>query len=443
MDFRMNIPDSIAGMMEGLHENGYAAYLVGGCVRDALMGLQPHDYDITTDARPEQIVALFGEEVCTWYGKAFGTVCVRQNGGEAEVTTFRTEGTYSDGRHPDEVVFATDVHEDLARRDFTCNAIAYDPRTGLLDPYHGAKDLQDGILRAVGDPAQRFGEDALRILRGLRFYARFGLVPEADTDNAMRQFAPNLRMISVERVFTELCGMLMGTHITEVLREYPHVLSIWIPEILPCVWFEQHSRWHDFTVWEHIARTVGNAPDDLTVRMAMLFHDISKPDCFTLDERGGHFKGHAQMSAKTADKILLRLRSDNKMRGQVTQLIDLHRITPKSLPDVRRLYGKLGAEQFARYLAVLDADRLSKWEGRAQERTGIDQVERWRDQIAREHLCCTIREMDVSGSDVAALGFQGIGIRRALETTLEAVIREIIPNEHDAILAYIRRNLKP
>ena len=340
-------------------------------------------------------------------------------------------------------IIATDVHEDLARRDFTCNAIAYDPRTGLLDPYHGAKDLRDGILRAVGDPAQRFGEDALRILRGLRFYARFGLVPEADTDNAMRQFAPNLRMISVERVFTELCGMLMGTHITEVLREYPHVLSIWIPEILPCVWFEQHSRWHDFTVWEHIARTVGNAPDDLTVRMAMLFHDISKPDCFTLDERGGHFKGHAQVSAKTADKILLRLRSDNKMRGQVTQLIDLHRITPKSLPDVRRLYGKLGAEQFARYLAVLDADRLSKWEGRAQERTGIDQVERWRDQIEREHLCCTIREMDVSGSDVAALGFQGIGIRRALETTLEAVIREIIPNEHDAILAYIRRNLKP
>ena len=438
MAFIMAIPDGIRRMMAELHENGFDAYLVGGCVRDSLMGIPPHDYDITTDAVPEEIVRLFGESSCTRYGKAFGTVCVRKFDAEAEITTFRTEGAYSDGRHPDEVTFAKDVHDDLSRRDFTCNAIAYDPRTGLLDPYHGADDLESGILRAVGVADQRFSEDALRILRGMRFYARFRLVPETSTDQAMRDHAPELAHISVERVFTELCGMLMGDHITQVLLDYPDILSVWIPEITPCVGFEQHSRWHDFTVWEHIARTVGNAPKDLTVRTAMLLHDIEKPSCFTLDARGGHFKGHAPKSAVTADKILLRLKSDNRMRSQVTTLIDLHRFTPKRLADVRRLYGKLGAELFSRYIAVLDADRVSKWQGRAESRVYLDRAEDFVRQIEEQHLACTVRELAVRGNEAAALGLQGKAIREALEQALEAVITEQIPNEKDALLAFLR-----
>ncbi|MDE5565273.1 MAG: CCA tRNA nucleotidyltransferase, partial [Oscillospiraceae bacterium] len=285
MRFDMPIPNAVAEMLGRLHKSGYAAYLVGGCVRDALLGLTPHDYDITTNARPEEITAVFGKEHCTFYGRAFGTVGVKVSDGFAEVTTFRTEGDYTDSRHPGTVAFANDIMDDLSRRDFTCNAIAYDPTSGLLDPYHGADDLQAGILRCVGVPLARFREDALRILRGMRFYARFGLVPEPLTDAAMRAGAFRLAYISAERVFTELCGMLMGTYITEVLLLYPEVLAVRIPEIRPCIAFSQHSRYHDFTVWGHIARTVGNAEPDLTVRLTMLLHDLAKPYCYRTDAR--------------------------------------------------------------------------------------------------------------------------------------------------------------
>ena len=438
MHFVMEMSDGVRGMISMLHENGYEAYLVGGCVRDALAGLVPHDYDITTDAVPEQIVAIFGEEHCTYYGKAFGTVCVRMDGEKAEITTYRTEGSYSDSRHPDEVTFSTDVREDLSRRDFTCNAIAYDPRTGLLDPFHGADDLQAGILRAVGIPEERFTEDALRILRGMRFYARFGLAPEPATDAAMRSQAPRLKQISVERVFTELCGMLTGAHITDVLLTYPEILAVWIPEVTPCIGFDQKSRWHDFTVWEHIARAVGSTIPDLTLRMTMLLHDIGKPHCMTLDERGGHFKGHAQISAEMADKILQRLRSDTKLRKQVVQLIALHRNIPKTMPDNRRLLGQLGEEQFWRLIEVFDADRKSKWIGREDSREDIDRMEACFNGHLTGGLCCGLSDLAVDGSDAAALGFQGRDIGDALHAALEEVIHDRLPNEREALLAFLK-----
>lgn len=438
MSFVMEMPAPVREMMRRLHEKGYAAFLVGGCVRDALSGLTPHDYDITTDAVPEQIVAVFGEKNCTWYGKAFGTVCVRLDGEKAEITTFRTEGSYSDSRHPDEVAFSTDVREDLSRRDFTCNAIAYDPRTGLLDPYHGAEDLHAGILRAVGIPEERFTEDALRILRGMRFYARFGLKPETATDAAMRSQAPRLKNISVERVFTELCGMLRGTHITDVLLAYPEILGVWIPEILPCVGFDQKSQWHDFTVWEHIARSVGSTVPDLTLRVTMLFHDIGKPRCMTIDERGGHFKGHAQISAQMADEILRRLRSDTKLRKQAVQLIALHRDIPRTMPDNRRLLGQLGEEQFWRLIEVFDADRKSKWIGRADTREHIDRMEACLNGYMTEGLCCGIGCLAIDGRDAAALGFSGKEIAAALNAAHEEVIHDRIPNEREPLLAFLR-----
>jgi tRNA nucleotidyltransferase (CCA-adding enzyme) len=438
MHFVMEMPAPVREMMRMLHENGFASYLVGGCVRDALAGLTPHDYDITTDAVPEQIIGLFGEERCTYYGKAFGTVCVRMDGEKAEITTFRTEGSYSDSRHPDEVRFSTDVNEDLSRRDFTCNAIAYDPRTGLLDPYHGAEDLQNGILRAVGVPEERFTEDALRILRGMRFYARFGLKPETATDAAMRSQAKRLKQISVERVFSELCGMLTGKCITDVLMAYPDILGVWIPEILPCVDFDQKSRWHDFTVWEHIARAVGNTVPDLTLRMTMMLHDIGKPHCMTLDERGGHFAGHAQLSAEMADKILLRLRSDTKLRKQVVQLIDMHRTIPRTMPDDRRLLGQLGEEQFWRLIEVFDADRKSKWIGREDSRADIDRMEECLNGYLTKGLCCGIGCLEVDGKDAAALGFSGKKIGKVLDEVHEEVIHDRLPNEREPLLAYLR-----
>lgn len=436
MDFQMQLPAAVAGMTERLHNAGYAAYLVGGCVRDALLGLKPHDYDITTDATPDEIIAVFGEPACTYYGKAFGTVGVKLPGGFAEITTFRTEGAYSDARHPDTVSFSKHVEDDLSRRDFTCNALAYDPRTGLLDLYHGAEDLQNGILRAVGDPAERFREDALRIMRGMRFYARFGLVPEPATDRAMREGAAGLEMISAERVFTELCGMVMGEHITDVLIRYPEILAVRIPEITPCICFKQHSKWHDFTVWEHIARTVGNAVPDLTVRIAMLLHDIAKPDCFTRDFKGGHFKGHAALGSKKADVILQRLRCDNKMRETVVELIYWHRLTPKEMPQVRRLLGIMGEPMFRQYLAVLDADRISKKKKTTESRRRIDYAEALLEECIEKDLCCTIRQLAIGGNDLKALGYEGREIGKMLEVLLEMVIDEELPNTREALIGY-------
>ena len=436
MDFQMQLPAGVSAMMERLQESGYAAYLVGGCVRDALSGLQPHDYDITTDATPDEIVELFGEQSCTYYGKAFGTVCVKRGADSAEITTFRTEGAYSDARHPDTVIFSKHVEDDLSRRDFTCNAIAYNPRTGLLDPYHGAEDLQKGILRAVGVPADRFHEDALRILRGMRFYARFGLIPEPATEQAMRDCAKGLEQISAERIFTELCGMVMGTHITEVLLIFPEILAVRIPEITPCIDFEQHSRYHNFTVWGHIARTVGNAVPDLTVRIAMLLHDIAKPDCFTQDHKGGHFRGHAPLGAKKADVILQRLRCDNKMRENVVQLIYWHRLTPKNMTQVRRMLGIMGEAQFRRYLAVLDADRISKMWVTSESRRKIDRAEMLLEDCLKKDLCCTIRQLAISGNDLIALGYEGKEIGQMLQAMLEAVISEEIPNTREALMEY-------
>lgn len=436
MKFVMELPSGISGMADILQSNGFDAYLVGGCVRDTLMEITPHDYDIATNARPEEIIALFGEKNCTWYGRAFGTVCVHRDNDKAEITTFRTEDAYSDSRHPDSVAFADDVHDDLSRRDFTCNAIAYDPRTGLLDPFHGAEDLKNGVLRAVGIAGQRFSEDALRILRGLRFYARFGLLPECATDAAMREHAPELANISVERVFTELCGMLTGEHITRVLLAYPDILAVWIPEITPCVGFDQKSRWHDFTVWEHIARTVGNIPPDLTLRLAMLFHDIAKPDCFTMDLRGGHFKGHAQKSAEKADAILKRLRCNNRTRAQVVQLVELHRDVPKRMSTCRRLLGELGEEQFWRLIQVMEADRVSKWRDRADSRERIDLMEDCLNGHMTRGLCCGISDLELDGTDLKALGCEGRAIGEVLHTVLEEVIHDRLENTHDALLAY-------
>lgn len=434
----MNIPQSIENMLKTLHDAGYAAYLVGGCVRDALLGLVPHDYDIATNAVPDEIIGLFGKKHCTFYGRAFGTVGVRQ-GGFAEITTFRTEGDYRDCRHPGVVKFADHVEEDLARRDFTCNAIAYDPRTGLLDPYHGADDLKNGILRAVGVPTARFREDALRIMRGMRFVAKFGMKPDMLTDAAMHACAYRLRQISAERVMTELCGMLTGKYIKEVLLAYPDVLGEWIPEILPCIAFSQHSTHHDHTVWEHTARAVGDAEPLLPVRMALLLHDIAKPCCYRQDESGGHFKQHADRGAEMADSILHRLRCDNHLREQVVSLIRLHRGIPQDMPEVRRITGQIGTEGYRMLLMVLKADGGAKRSGVPESQEGIIHAEKLFQECRDRKLCCTIRELAVNGHDVAALGLQGKAIGAALHSVLEEVICDRLPNEKEAILRYLMR----
>lgn len=440
----MNIPNSITAMLKQLAVHGFSAYLVGGCVRDAVLGLVPHDFDIATSARPEQIMAVFGEKNCTEYGRAFGTVGVKFAGGFAEITTYRTEADYTDCRHPARVEFADEITDDLSRRDFTCNAMAFSLDTGLFDPFGGRADLESGVLRCVGTAQVRFREDALRILRGMRFCARFGLRPEPLTDAAMRAGAFRLSMISAERVFTELQGILMGDHVTEVLLQYPHVLAVRIPEIYPCIAFSQHTRHHEFTVWEHTARAVGCAPKDLTVRLAMLFHDLAKPLCFSMDARGGHFERHAEKSSEIADKILKRLRCENRLRSLVVKLIFLHRNIPQSLMDVRKILGELNYNEFSQFLAVLHADNNSKFvQGcDAQAAAAIARTERFAQRCREEGLCCRVRDLAVKGSDLVALGLQGEQIGQALRFLLDAVIAETCSNDKYYLLEYFRKKYK-
>ena len=432
---RFSLPDSVQNMCFLLHEHDFQAFVVGGCVRDLLLGLTPHDYDITTNATPQQIIQLFGKENCSEYGRAFGTVGVKYSGGFAEITTFRTETDYTDYRHPGKVLFAQNLPDDLSRRDFTCNAIAYDPLAQkLVDLFNGQADIQNKILRCVGVPSARFREDALRILRGMRFCARFGFKPDLLTDSAMKASAFQLKFISAERIFSELCSMLMGDDITEILIAYPQILAVRIPEILPCIAFTQHTHFHDFTVWEHTARAVGNSPKNLIVRLTMLFHDIAKPSCFTWDENGGHFKTHADKSAKLADKILLRLKSDNHTRKLVCKLIAHHREIPRSLPAVRRILKDLSYEEFELYLQVLEADRISKLNGQPESRFRIDKAENFFQICKEQNLCCRIKDLAVSGNDLIALGFQGKQIGMVLNHLLESVISGT-PNQKDKLLS--------
>lgn len=436
----LNFPDFIISMLQKLSSHGFQAYLVGGCVRDVVLGMKPHDYDIATNAKPDEIINVFGLENCSAYGRAFGTVGVYYNNNFAEITTYRTETDYTDYRHPNQVYFANDILEDLARRDFTCNAMAWHPETGLLDIYHGKEDLENNILRCVGVPSARFREDALRILRGMRFASRLQLKPEIITHSAMIAGAFRLKYISAERIFSELCNMLMGDNITEILLTYPEILAVWIPEIYPCIAFSQHSKHHDFTVWEHIARAVGNAPKNLTVRMTMLFHDIAKPACYQVDSKGGHFKTHAQKSAVLANNILLRLKSDNYLRKQVCRLIALHRNIPNTLPEVRKLIGNIGYEEFDLFLQVLESDRISKLIHQPESNIKIKKLAELAEICKSQNLCCCIKDLEIDGNDLLKLGFHGKQIKYILNFILDTVISENCLNEKQVLLSFVKEN---
>lgn len=433
-----DFPEFIHSMFQKLSAHGFEAYLVGGCVRDVVLGIRPHDYDITTNARPEEIIQIFGSENCSEYGRAFGTVGVHYDNGFAEITTYRTETDYTDYRHPNAVYFADNILDDLSRRDFTCNAMAWNPETGLLDVFGGREDLKNGILRCVGVASARFREDALRILRAMRFASRLNLKPEILTHSAMLAGAFRLQYISAERIFSELCNMLMGDSITEILLAYPEILAVWIPEIYPCIAFSQHSQHHDFTVWEHTARAVGNAPKNLTVRMTMLLHDLAKPACYQIDSRGGHFKKHAEKGSVMADNILLRLKSDNVMRKQVCRLIALHRDTPTTMPTVRKLLGNIGYEEFALFLQVLESDRISKLANQPESDAKIRKASELAEICREQNLCCCVKDLNLNGNDIMQLGFQGKQIKLILNQALDAVISEHCPNEKQTLLSFVK-----
>ena len=360
----MILPDYVQFCLDALEQAGFAAYCVGGCVRDHLLGLTPNDYDVCTAALPEQTEAVFAGHPLVLTGKQHGTVSVVFGEETVEITTFRTEGQYLDNRHPEWVKFVSTVEEDLARRDFTVNAMAYSPSRGFADPFGGREDLERKLLRAVGNPVQRFREDSLRILRGLRFAARFGLAVEDSTWEAMVSEKHLIDNLARERVFAELNGLLPRVTAAELIRFAP-VLAAVIPELEPMIGFDQRSPHHAYDVFTHTAYVVENVPPVLPLRWAALLHDVGKVPCFTQDETGrGHFKGHAAVGAEMAEGILQRLKAPRFLREQVVFLIGKH--MTKLKPEKKylcRCISQLGTETASQLLLLQEADMSSKGKG--------------------------------------------------------------------------------
>lgn len=424
-------------ILRTLEQQGYEAYLVGGCVRDLLLGKTPEDWDITTSALPEEVLTLFPDAIPT--GLQHGTVTVKSQGEAVEVTTFRADGFYADHRHPDAVRFTNTLQEDLQRRDFTVNAMAMDLHGKLYDFYGGQDDLRVGILRCVGDPDRRFGEDALRIMRALRFAATLGFSIEAKTAESLREHRQELSQIAVERITAEMAKLLCGKSAAEILLQYPDVIGVFLPEILPCVGLEQHNPHHCYDVWEHTAHSVAAIAPDPVLRWAMLLHDLGKGSTFTLDEQGvGHFYGHGKASVVLAEGIADRLRFSGEMRRQVVELVDWHdRDVPRTEKSIRRCLYHLGVDGVRRLIAVKRADNAAQhpaYQGRSVE---MDKAERILQDILDADACFSLKQLAVNGNDLMKLGLRGKAVGETLDFLLKQVIDGNLPNDREILLAEI------
>lgn len=426
-------------ILKKLERSGFEAYPVGGCVRDMLMGRVPADYDITTNALPSQIMEVFSDDKVIPTGIKHGTVTVLVNGMSFEVTTFRIDGEYSDSRRPDTVRFTDDLKDDLSRRDFTVNAIAMDSSGNIFDPYDGRNDIENRIIRCVGNPEERFSEDALRILRSLRFSSVLGFEIGEKTAAAAVSQKENLKKISSERISAELVKLLCGVNSVDVMLKFRDIIGQIIPELIPCFDFDQHSLYHKYNVYEHTVRAVNAIPSGIggenTLRLAMLLHDVGKPDMFTLDENGfGHFKGHAKASADKARIILKRLKFDNKTIDTVCEIISRHSDKIESEKQIKRIMNKIGLDGFLMLIEAKKADNSAKHKFVLEENAEFDRFAEIARRIAVEKSCISLADMAVNGSDLIALGFKGKETGVCLNALLELIIDEILPNDRAALL---------
>lgn len=434
----MNIPEYAQVVADKLTDAGYEAYFVGGCVRDAIMGNVPNDFDITTNATPDEMKAVFSDMRIFLTGEKHGTVTVVSEGENVEVTTYRVDGEYKDSRHPESVSFTVNINEDLARRDFTMNAICYN--TAFVDPYGGREDIEKRIIRTVGNPDERFGEDALRIMRALRFASCLGFEIEEETKKSIHKNAHLLKNISVERIFVEFTKLLCGEYVRNILLEYYDVIGVFIPEILPCVGFDQKNAYHIYDVYEHIVRAVEASERDVKIRLCMFFHDIAKPMCFTIDEKGGHFKGHDEKSAEVAHAVLRRLKADNDTIHTVEILVKEHQraIVPKK-KYVKRCLAKITMPVFDLLLKVKYADTVAHSDKAKGNFEVLKKLEGLRDEIVKEGECISLKDLAVNGSDIIALGItDGKRIGEILKKLLEMVIDGEVENHKEKLMEIIK-----
>ncbi len=438
---RIELPDKVNTIIHTLQAHGYEAYAVGGCVRDCLLGRTPEDWDITTSAMPEETKALFPHTFDT--GIEHGTVTVLLDREGFEVTTYRVDGKYEDSRHPSQVTFVRNLREDLLRRDFTINAMAYNEQDGLADIFGGLKDLEQGTIRCVGDAVSRFSEDALRILRGVRFAAQLGFTIEGETREAMRLLASTLQNISAERIQTELIKILLSPR-PDMLRE-AYALGItreFLPEFDRAMETTQETPHHMYTVGEHILHTLQNVRSDRILRLTMLFHDLGKPLKKTVDESGiAHFKGHAEVSKKLAEEIMRRLKFDNATLHSVGKLVYYHDYRmPVTARNVRRAMNKIGEELFPLYLEVRRADVLAQSGYQRKEKLAdIDGIETLYREITAAGQCVALKDLAITGKDLIAVGIQpGRELGEILNNLLELVIENPELNTKEKLLKHVR-----
>ena len=441
LSLRFSLPSSVLLALSLLGGAGYEGFLVGGAVRDLLLGKEPHDYDMTTSATPEEMRKVFRDFRTVGTGIAHGTLTVLIEGHALEITTYRVDGTYTDARHPDAVRFTRSLYEDLARRDFTIGAMAYHPEYGLFDPYGGEGDLREGVLRAVGEPTRRFSEDALRILRGLRFASRFGFTIEEATACGMHALKESLARIAKERVREELVGLLCGAHAETVLRAHHAILEVVLPELTPTVGFAQKNPHHDYDVFEHTLHALSACPPDPVLRLAVLFHDLGKPACFFTDGDGvGHFYGHAQRSAEIADGVMRRLRFDNETRERVTLLVLKHDTPPApETRQFRRMRSRYGDRFLLDFLAVVRADRTGQRAQLSAEREReLESYEAAAEELVKTEERLSLKTLAVGGDDLIALGYaRGKAIGEMLSRLLDEVLGGRLENTKEAIMAYL------
>lgn len=468
------IPENVRYILARLKSAGFEAYVAGGAVRDSLSGKTPDDWDVCTSAHPREVAELFSEDRVIPTGIKHGTVTVvtgrrkteeqgeeerqRENGKKenhekeaaeksaVEVTTFRRESGYSDRRHPDRVTFVSEIEEDLARRDFTVNAMAYSPDRGLCDPFGGCKDLENNLLRCVGEAGRRFSEDPLRILRALRFRAVCGFRLEKETEGAVRGLYENLKEVSWERITAELEKLMCGKYAAAVLDEYRDVFACLIPELSAMFGFEQYSPYHNRDVWHHTLAAVEDIPPVFALRMTMLLHDIAKPVVFVLDDNGrGRFVGHPQRGAEMAETILRRMRFPNHLIQRIVLLVRFHDVKLKPRrPEVRRMLALFGEKGFEDLLAVKHADAAGKYEkylGEAEEKN--EALRKCAKDILRDGDCLSVAELAVNGDDLIRAGVPaGPRIGSILKDLLEDVMDDTLKNEKTALLGAVKARMR-
>lgn len=450
------IPEGARYILYQFAKLGYKAYLVGGCVRDIIMKRKPHDWDICTNATPTDMmnIAKYLNEknketikvIPT--GLQHGTLTLMINGEGFEVTTFRCDGTYSDNRRPDDVTFTDNLTEDLKRRDFTINAIAYSIFTGFIDPYNGIQDIKDGKITCVGSAKERFNEDALRILRAIRFSSQLDFVTTPDTDWEIHRQYKNLSNISIERINSEFCKIAASNSFCIPMVIYKDVIALFIPEIKDMFNFPQNNPYHNYDVYDHTIHAIEACDvaevDDLIVKLAVFFHDIGKPHCYQDDENGiRHFKGHGRVSAEITNIIMRRMKFDNETREKVIELVYYHDATfEMTKKHIKRWLNKIGEEQFRRLLLVRKADIQAQNPDYKEERLlKIENISSLLDETLNEKECFSLKDLKINGSDLISLGYkEGKTIGFILNHILQKVMDNDLKNEKSELVEYVKNN---